>query len=396
MKIMKCKIYIIILTAFLVMGLAACGTTPVPATQLEQETVMVIEQMPETEPEPSHQWTIEELGAVIVAAGEFWEDWWNLRGVFEHIEWVDWDELPEHITATRGFAFGRFLPASGFESLDDISNYLSRYYTADWVNAELSGEFASFIEYDGILYVDGTRAGFPRPDWETAKHILTEQDGSHILVETAVLWGSWHREPYDYAYPWEVVYHFTFVDGKINIVENPYGIFEEIAYEASHNWNIEELGLTIVRAGWFWEDWWSFSSRFLPDHIDWNVPSHIAVMGYARLLPSSGFESLDEICIYLSRYYTESWIEREVFGEFSAFIEYEGELYIYGSRVVSSNIPRPNWGFATHILIEQDGSRAVVETTVLTEYWDGQTSERQHIFTFADGRIDRGLGPSED
>jgi hypothetical protein len=212
-------------------GFAACnGDTDVHLDTIEIQPKTTVQEQdftPELVPEQLHVRTIEELSETIVAAGEFWEDWWNLRGRFEHIEYFTWEALetmPEHI-AVRGIGFGHLLPASGFESIGDIRNYLIHYYTENWVESELFDKFAKFIEYDGILYVDGTRAGFPRPNWDTAEHTLIEQNGSHAVVETTVLWGSWHREPYDGAYPWEVLYRFTFINGKIDIIENPFGIF---------------------------------------------------------------------------------------------------------------------------------------------------------------------------
>jgi len=153
----------------------------------------------------------EELVEVIVAAGTFWEDWWDLRGRFapEHIEE---ETVPAHLV---GF-YSKLLPTSGFESLDDIRNYLLQYYTENWVNLELSRELPVFIEYDGILYIATARAGFPRPDWETATHILIEQNGSHAVVETVVLVGTWHAEPYGDVDLTEMQYHFIFINDQID------------------------------------------------------------------------------------------------------------------------------------------------------------------------------------
>ena len=199
------KMLSIILTVLVLQTLTACA---------ENNDVLTYESNP--------KWGIEELGETIIAAGTFWENWWNLNDMFadEHIEWIDWDELPEHITSERGFGFARLLPTSGLENLSDIRNHLLQFYTENWIDSELFGDFAAFIEYDGILYIDGTRAGFPRPDWKTAEHTLLDQDGSHAVVETTVLYGAWHMAPYVEVVPWEVQYRFIFVDGRIDNVLN--------------------------------------------------------------------------------------------------------------------------------------------------------------------------------
>jgi len=157
--------------------------------------------------------TIEQHGATIVAAGTFWEDWWATAGIFQHIQWLDWDEIPEAISDTRGFGIAKLLPESGFESLADVHAYLLQYYTENWLNTAGNWDFV-FIELDEILYVDVTRAGFPRFDWNTATHTLVEQEGSHAVVETTVLHGYFILEDGFY-----VNLYFTIIDGKIDNVE---------------------------------------------------------------------------------------------------------------------------------------------------------------------------------
>jgi len=66
-------------------------------------------------------------------------------------------------------------------------------------------------------------------------------------------------------------------------------------------------------------------------------------------------------------------------------------LYINITRPV---IARPDWSTATHVLVEQEGEHAVVETTVDMLYGMEQESQPsatrqvQIRFTFIDGRID--------
>ena len=172
---------------------------------------------PTPAPESPPAWTIEELGATIEAAGTFWNDWWFGRGAFawdEHVApWVE-GEMPEHLA----MLYARLLPSSGFESINDIRNYLLRYYTECWVDSELFGSaFPAFVEYDGILYIHGIRMCFGDRRWETATHILVEQDGSHAVVETTVL--AWHGEIDAYV---ESRYYFIFVDGRITNTNAPY------------------------------------------------------------------------------------------------------------------------------------------------------------------------------
>ena len=176
------------------------------------------------------EWTIEELGEKIVAAGTFWEEWWSMTGRFnwQHFEQLDWELMPEHF-AEIGMSMGILLPSSGFEDINDIRNYLLQYYTEAWVDAELFQDFAVFVEYDGILFINVTRAGFPRPNWETAEHVLIEQDGNHAVVETTFLHGAWHRG-YEYAYPTKAVYRFTFIDGKIDAGLGPWAHSENMMF----------------------------------------------------------------------------------------------------------------------------------------------------------------------
>ena len=213
------KTFTLALLIFTMMILAACGrasttpNTPAPQQEAPQET-------PTPTPEPPPQPTIQELGETIVAAGMFWNDRWYVRGRFDP-QHIGGGELPQHISAARGYGFARLLPTSGFESLNDVRNYLLQYYTESWVDSELFHEFTAFIEYDGDLFVDFTRAGFVRPNWETAAHTLIEQNGRQQIVETTVLVGGWHRadfDPMDYA--WEAAIRFTLIDGRIDSPSN--------------------------------------------------------------------------------------------------------------------------------------------------------------------------------
>ncbi|MCL2216805.1 MAG: hypothetical protein FWB91_07260 [Defluviitaleaceae bacterium] len=84
------------------------------------------------------QYTLDELGETIVAAGEFWEDWWWRSGAFswEHIDdsrrnWQPWVEeiTPAYHPLSRGFSI--LLPSSGFASLNEIGTHLMQFYTVN-------------------------------------------------------------------------------------------------------------------------------------------------------------------------------------------------------------------------------------------------------------------------
>jgi len=183
-------------------------------------------------------YTVEELGIIIEAVGDFWNAWWWREGAFawEHIDdsmsnFQPFDEsiAPAHHPLSRGFSI--LLPSSGFASLDDVGNYLLQFYTQSWVDR---GQFAeplviaefmreeiqrfgwtnSFEAYDGELYIFTWNEGQPRPDWITASHILVEQDGDHAVVETVV-------STFVYGYSGDgemptIIYRFTFINGRID------------------------------------------------------------------------------------------------------------------------------------------------------------------------------------
>ena len=218
------KLLIMMFTIGVLFALSACGrngdTSTVQNQQPENPPTVQEEQgsNPQTPVEPSDQWTIDELGETIVVTGNFWEDWWRLTGIFavEHIEWFEWGEVPEYLSKI-GHDWGWF-SSSGFE--DDVRNFLAKHYTEAGVNVELSRRFYPIAEYEGVLFIDGTRAGLARPNWETATHTLIEQDYNRAVVETTVLVGGWHRtdlDPMDYA--WEEQYRFIFVGGRIDNIE---------------------------------------------------------------------------------------------------------------------------------------------------------------------------------
>ena len=192
--------------------------------------------------------------------------------------------------------------------------------------------------------------------------------------------------------------------------------------EPPREWTLEEMVETIVAVGEFWNRWWASHHTFEWEHIDdsrsnwqpWDeaiTPAHHPLSrGFAIILPSSGFSSLDDIGVYLSQFYTQGWIDAGRFAElvvtmefmpsedvhlfgYYGLEEYDGELYVF---IQVEWTARSDWRTATHTLVEQDGNRAVVETVVSTYIrsyspnYDMPTIV--YNFTFIDGKIDSGYG----
>ena len=235
------------------------------------------------------------------------------------------------------------------------------------------------------------------------------------MVETRILWASWHRAccallAPAYGSASETLYRFTFVDGKIDSVINPYGILETYL-PRTLPWTIEELESAIVGATMFWEGWWLhqnvYSGSFSHEHWGmegWNNAPHLVDMGYVDLLPSSNFTSLEDIRYYMSHYFTERWIEQELSRELPAFVEYNGLLYVNVNRsddslyipvpIWRTTTADPIWETSTVYLIEQEGKKhAVVEMAVSREIFDGGTDEVRIRFIFIDGKIDEVIEP---
>ena len=205
----------------LVLLIAACGGDANETMETYEYDNAPLAMHTSTEPTPTpmpaptpiqyRQWSIEELGAIIVAGGNFWEDWWHLRGPFDR----------EHIgqeTGPRPWDYAQLLPASGFESLYDIRYYLLQYYTQELVDLELHYRWSlPFQEYNGNLLINVHRWGNPRPNWDTATHVLVRQYGNYAVVDTTVLVAAWHWEGIDpMEHAWEATIRFSFRDGRIN------------------------------------------------------------------------------------------------------------------------------------------------------------------------------------
>ena len=203
MKKMRSKVYALLYVVAMTAGLVACGRETETAeaysvgTNQQSEAASVGANPTYETP---RNWTVEELGEIIVAAGEFWNDWWNLRGAFawEHLyesPWYYWSEQPYH-PRSRGYYV--LLPSSGFETITDIALHLQQFYTDIWINREMFGDEpteptigdfeiffgnpSAFEEYDGVLYVAAVRWGAMRPDWTTATHTLISQYDNIAVV----------------------------------------------------------------------------------------------------------------------------------------------------------------------------------------------------------------------
>jgi hypothetical protein len=152
---------------------------------------------------------------------------------------------------------------------------------------------------------------------------------------------------------------------------------------------IEELGVTIVMVGEFWEDWWRFRGIFSPvgDSVVIPTDEHGSVMSYSRFFPASEMDSLDDIKNHMLWFYTENALAQNHL----PFREIDGVLHFEDARYGAL---RPNWDTATHTLIEQAGNRAVVETKVQGYDHRGSGDEMPTAtltITLIDGKIDNGL-----
>ena len=152
---------------------------------------------------------LDDMEALILSAGTFWEDWWGLRGIFDpqHLDTTD-EALPP-VLQSQGFS--RVLPTAEITSLDNVRVLLSAYYTQSWLDNFLESG-AVFTEYNGELFVQTARYGAVRPNWETATHTLVHEC-HHTIIETTVT-------AYDHRGSGEempsATLTITIVDGRIN------------------------------------------------------------------------------------------------------------------------------------------------------------------------------------
>ena len=165
------------------------------------------------------EWTVEELGGIIVASSIFWRDWWYGRGRFawEHKGYWICDVAPN---IHHHVMYVELLPTSGFESLNDIRYYLLQFYTVAWVNTLLSCQFSPFIEYNDKLFIHVARICTVNFEWETATHTIINYVGCHIFVRSIVsIW--WIddfckiiNEPLKFYA--DNIHYFAFSNGRIN------------------------------------------------------------------------------------------------------------------------------------------------------------------------------------
>jgi len=391
MKKILYKVYIALLVIFCTAVLVACVRETGTADNYldegpENQQVDILPSDPDPDltvepiqtPEIFKEWTIEELGETIVAAGVFWEDWWNFNGVFAYNSGTSVFVESEDEPAGVGMSFTALLSSTGFDSLEDVRNHLLQFYTENIVDEKM----IIFREIDDIVHFSDVRAGFSRPNWDNATHVMIEQEGNRAVVETTFLMGSWHRG-YEYAYPAKAIYRFTLIDGKIDVGLGPWANSEDMIFEALP-FTISQLGRVIESEGRFWESWRHFAFAFDTQHILWEEQILYNGNYFAKLLPSSGFENMDGIRNRLWNY-TEDWVEQLLTCENTPFVEYNEALYI---NVERPRIASPDWNTATHVLVEQDGQHAIVETTVGLIYSAEIAQEARLRFTFIGGQID--------
>jgi len=196
-----CKAIVILLAT--VAFVSACSNTH---EYTGEETVVQVE--------ITQIWCIDDLGQIIINAGAFWEDWWHVRGRFSYYHMGYWLNVDGESMPMYSNLYVELMPSSGFHNINDIKNYLSQYYTGVWIDANLPGGFsptAPFAEYNNTLYSHEVRISSVYMNWETATHTLVEQNASHVVIETFVMWHD--QETSDI---FVVQIYFTFVDGRID------------------------------------------------------------------------------------------------------------------------------------------------------------------------------------
>ena len=306
--------------------------------------------------EPEQALTLEEMGNMIVAAGEFWESWWR---------------NPDGI-------------AAGFDSLEAVRNHLSQFYSDNFLDTHLE---SAFYELDGELRVNATRIGTMRYMWGYASHVLIAEN----IVETSF------RKGYPRGGDWwtdihNITFQSHFVDGRIDVGTSPWGWDDDVIW-TSRIWSDEELEQVIMTAGDIWESWWNFEHTFFGMFVHEDDPQHITDLGYGRFSPYSWMYDGDpnDLRRWLSHWYTDNWIN-DLFGEeIPIFRDYNNVLYVMMARNIH---PRPDWRTAAFEIFQEAEGRHRVDVQVHQIDSAGMFQGlRLGIFILIDGRIDEGMSP---
>jgi len=198
-----------------------------------------------TPPDAPIAHTLAQLSATIIAAGQFWEDWWAFEGLFTYSEGYGIFVPKDPNTPGTGMSFSPLLPASGLSNLNDVRNHLLQFYTDALVDAEMAH---TFIEYDGVLHFANARAGFPRFDWTDATFTIIDETDESTIVEASVRHGYFILDPGGYVRLW-----FHMVNGRIDYVgggsivtatldwwgsdgSNDYEVWDTFTVELSNGW----------------------------------------------------------------------------------------------------------------------------------------------------------------
>lgn len=160
---------------------------------------------------------------------------------------------------------------------------------------------------------------------------------------------------------------------------------------------VEELGEIIVAAGTFWAEWWETKGRFDWEHlVCWkdeieDTPVHPALC--VKVLPTSGFENINDIRNYLLQLYTAAWVDTLLAHVEPPFIEYNDILLMHTVRVCSGNL---EWRKSSHTIINQSGCHALVKSTAILSWVEDVCdicglimgySKMTQYFAFINGRI---------
>lgn len=158
-------------------------------------------------------WTIAELGEIIVASVTFWTEVWEWSGRFDQYHF---GRAPPEL---RHGPYTELLPTSGFESKNDILEYLLQFYTVAWLDAFWACEWPPFIEYDNMLLMFDARTCSERFEISEYSLALAVQDGCRAVV-VAYVYG---ERTWTYADNYTDYFHFVFTNGRVTYKSFPAG-----------------------------------------------------------------------------------------------------------------------------------------------------------------------------
>ena len=296
--------------------------------------------------------SLAQLSATIMAAGQFWEDWWAFEGIFTFTDGYGIFVATDPDFPGTGMSFSPLLPASGFSNLEDVRSYLSQYYSAHLAESEMAH---IFIMYEGVLHFANARAGFPRFDWTDATFELVEEINGATVVEATVRHGYFILDPGGY-----VTLRFYMVDGRIDYVSGGSIVTATLDWWGSDGAGDYEVWDTLtleLAGGWLYVA--TAAESLLGSFIDLHTVNHSHLHGGEnenwgdRLVIWSTMPLFDlELIGVVTDWFDESliFIPTVNYGRMDAL--WPGEGYIIANYVSMGTLP---WSGIT--FLDGDGTR---------------------------------------